>query len=319
MRGRRFLSVTVTVATLSLAACGGGGGGGGTAPSSGPAPPRAPQRTATVLMSLTIPIRKKSSSLRRTRFVSPGLQSVALYDGSLLIYVANVSLVGVPQFTTVYAAPGAATTVTPGACTITPTTETCAVSLTTTVGQHTFGLIAYPAPSSGTPPSCNVDVCPPVTFNGIISSEGEINVTLNGGPNPPATLTMLGVASGGVIRDPGVPLAYNTPTPVGYQILDSAAAQILTPGDYDNGPVTWAVTPSGVLTIDQSSNSTPPSLPGDQTLTVTCTNAAGGTATITASANAGPNASYASALAYTSANYWGGGALATLNVSCNPM
>jgi hypothetical protein len=253
------------------------------------------------------------------RFVSPGLQSVALYDGNLLIYVANVSLGGAPQFTTVYSASGAATTVTPGACTNNTTTETCTVALTTTAGQHSFGLVGYPAQSSGTPPSCNVDVCPPVTFNGIISSEGEINVILNGGPNPPATLTMLGVASGGVIRDPGVPLAYNTPTPVGYQILDSASAQILTPGDYDNGPVTWAVTPAGVLTIDQSSNSTPPSSSGDQTLTVTCTNAAGGAATITASANSAPNTSYASAFAYSSANYWSGGALATLNVSCNPM
>jgi hypothetical protein len=316
MRGLRFLSVTF--ATLSLAAC--GGGGGGTAPSSGgPAPPRAPQRTATMPMTLAIPIRRKSSSLRRPRFVSPGLQSVALYDANLLVYVANVSLGANPQFTTVYSAPGSPTTVAPGSCTNNTTTETCTVTLTTTNGPHIFGLVAYPAQSSATPPPCGGDVCPPVTFNGVISSEGEVAVILTGGANPPATLTMLGVASGAFIHDPGVPLAYNTPTPVGYQILDSAAAQILTPGDYDNGPVTWAVMPSGVLTIDQSSNSTPPSSSGDQTLTVTCTNAAGGAATITVSANSATNTPYATAFGYSSANYWGGGALTTLNVSCNPM
>jgi len=268
-------------------------------------------------MSLAIPIRKPNAHARRPRFVSPGLQSVALYDSNLLIYVANVSL---GQFTTVYAAAGAATTVTPGSCTVLPTTEICTVNLTTTSGQHSFDLVAYPVQQSATPPPCNTDVCPPIGFNGVISSEGELNATLTGGPNPPATLTMLGVASGAVINGPSsVQLAYNTPTAFGYQILDSAAAQILTPGDYDNGPVTWAVSPSGILTIDQSSNSTPPTVPGDQTLNVTCTNTAGGAATITASANGSPNTFYASALAYSSANYWGGGALATLNVTCNPM
>jgi hypothetical protein len=314
MHGRYWFSLTL--ATLSLAAC---GGGGGTAPSGGPAPPRVPQRTATMPLTLAIPIRKKSSSLRRPRFVSPGLQSVALYDGSLLVYVANVTLGANPQFTGVYSAPGAATTVGPGSCTNTTTTDACTATLTTTSGQHTFGLVAYPGQASAAPPPCNVDVCPPVGFGGIISSEGEVGVVLNGGSNPPVTGTMLGVASSAFIRDPGVPLAYNVPTAVGYQILDSASAQIVTPGDYDNGPVTWAVTPAGVLTIDQSSNATPPSSSGDQTLTVTCTNAAGGAATITVSANNAPNATYASGFAYTPANYWGGGALATLNVSCNPM
>jgi hypothetical protein len=317
MRGLRFLFVTLV--TVALAACGGGGGGAGTAPSGGPAPPRAPQRTATMPLILAIPIRKKSSALRRPRFISPGLQSVALYDGNQLVFVANVTLGTNPQFTTVYAASGAATTVAPGSCTNTTTTETCTANLTTTTGAHTFGLVAYPGQATVPPPPCNLDVCPPVGFGGIISSEGEVGVVLNGGANPEAVGTMLGVASSAFIHDPGVPLAYNTPTAVGYQILDSASAQIITPGDYDNGPVTWAVTPAGVLTIDQSSNSTPPSSSGDQTLTVTCTNPAGGTATITASANNAPNTTYASSFAYTPANYWGGGALASLNVSCNPM
>ena len=311
MRGLRFLSVSLTA--LSLVACGGGGASG---PGGAPLP-RSPDRAATMKMSLAIPIRKRSSHKRRPQFVSPGLQSVALYDSSLLIWVANVSL-GV--FTTVYAAPGAATTVTPGACTILPTTETCTVNLTTTPGPHVFDLVAYPTQQSATPPPCNVDVCSPIGFTGVISSEGELNITLTGGPNPPATLTMLGVASGATITGPSsVQLAYNTPTPFLYQILDSAAAQILTPGDYDNGPVTWAASPSGIVTLDRSSDSTPPSAPGDQTLTVTCTNTAGGAATITVSANSSPNTLYASTLVYSSANYWGGGALATLNVTCNPM
>ena len=313
MRALKLLLVSVTV--LSLAACGGGGGASG--PNAAPAP-RAPARTATMPMSLAIPIRKPNAHVRRPRFVSPGMQSVAFYDSNVLVYVANVSL-GV--LTTVYAASGSATTVTPGACTILPTTEICTVNLTTTSGQHNFDLVAYPVQQSATPPACNTDVCPPIGFNGVISSEGELNVILNGGPNPAATMTLLGVASNAEINGGSGPvtLAYNTPTPFGYQILDSAAAQILTPGDYDNGPMTWAVSPSGVLTIDQTSNSTPPSAPGDQTLTVTCTNTAGGTATITVSANSAPNTVYASTLIYTSSNYWGGGALATLNVTCNPM
>ncbi|HEX3464474.1 MAG TPA: hypothetical protein VHS78_10545 [Candidatus Elarobacter sp.] len=272
-------------------------------------------------MSIAIPIRKRSNSKRRPQFVSPGLQSLALYDSSLLIYVANVDLGAGSQLTTFYAADGAATTVAPGSCTNTTTTETCTLNFTTTPGPHKFDLVAYPAQQGGTPPPCPVDVCSPVGFNGVISSEGELSVNLNGGPNPGATLRMLGVASGAVI-DGGtssVQLAYNTATPFAYQVLDSASAQILTPGDYDNGPVTWNVSPFGIVTIDQSSNSTPPSSPGDQTLTVTCTNPAGGAATITVGANGAPNTNYAAALVYSSANYWGGGALAALNVSCNPM
>jgi hypothetical protein len=311
MRGLRFLSISLTA--LSLVAC---GGGGASRPGGAPVPDT-PHQAATMKMSLAIPIRKRSSHKRRPQFVSPGLQSVALYDSSLLVWVANVST---GTFTTVYSAPGAATTVTPGACTTLPTTETCTVNLTTTPGQHGFDLVAYPTQQTATPPACNVDVCPPIGFNGVISSEGELNMILTGGPNPPATLTMLGVASGAVINGPSsVTLAYNTPTAFGYQILDSAAAQITTPGDYDNGPMTWVASPAGIVTIDRSSDSTPPTVPGDQTLNVTCTNTAGGAATITVSANGSPNTSYASALAYSSANYWGGGALATLNVTCNPM
>jgi len=315
MRGLRVFSATLMA--VVVAACG-GGGGSQSAPPGGPAPPRTPQQAASMPMTLAIPIRKQNSRARRPRFVSPGLQSVALYDSNLLVWVANVSL---GQFTTVYAAPGSATTVTPGVCTILPTTETCTVNLTSISGQHTFDLVAYPVQQSATPPACNNDVCPPIGFNGVISSEGELNVVLNGGPNPPAILTMLGVASNAEINGgtTAVGLAYNTPTPIGYQILDSAAAQITTPGNYDNGPVTWAASPSGVLTIDQTSNSTPPSAPGDQPLIVTCTNTAGGAATVTVSANSSPNTFYSSGIVYSSSNYWGGGALATLNVTCNPM
>ena len=306
------------LSALGVAACGGGGGSG---PSPATAPgPKAPQRTATVPMTLAIPIRKRNARARKPQFVSPGLQSVALYDGSLLVWVANVSLGANPQFTTFYTAPGSVTTVAPGSCTNNTTTEVCTITLTTTTGQHFFDLVAYPTQQSGTPPPCTSDVCPPVAFNGVISSEGEINVILIAGANPGATMTLLGVASNAVINGPGtVQLAYNAPTPFGYQILDSASAQILTPGNYDNGPVTWAVSPPGILTIDRTADSTPPSSPGAQTLTVTCANTAGGTATVTVSANGVPTTPIVAGFNYSSSNYWGGGALATLNVSCNPM
>lgn len=338
MRGLRFLFAVL--AAFTVAAC--GGGGGGTAPRGGPPVTQTPQRSASLTMALAIPIRKQSTRARARapRFVSPGLQSLALYDGSQLVYVANVDLsagsqtsgaVRAPratastapsQFTTFYAAPNAATTVTPGSCSNTGTTETCTITLTTTAGRHIFGLVAYPTQQTGTPPpDTGGDPGSPVTLNGIISSEGEVTLNLVGGTNPGATLTMLGVASNAFIRSDSeeVELPYNTPTQFSYQVLDSAYAQILTPGDYDNGPVTFTSAPAGVLSIAPSSVSTPPSQPGDQTVTVTCTQPAGGSATVVMSANSKPNASYASSLVYSRDNYFDGGILATLSISCDPI
>ena len=95
MRARSFAAL---LSTLALAACGGGGGG-----SSSPAPvpaaptaaPSTPQGTATVPMSISIPRRTGSAgrsiaSARAPQYVSPSTESFALYDGTTLIYVANV-------------------------------------------------------------------------------------------------------------------------------------------------------------------------------------------------------------------------------------
>jgi hypothetical protein len=273
-------------------------------------------------MSLAIPIRKQSRHVRRPLFISPGLESIALYDGNELVYVANVDLAAPQQFTTVYSAPGAATAVAPGSCTNTATTETCTVTLTTTPGRHVFGLVAYPTQQSGSPapPGNGGDPTSPVTLSGVISSEGEVALSLVGGTNPGATLTMLGVAYTAYITSSSeeVELPYDTPTDFPYQILDSTFSQILQPGDYDNGPVTFTVTQPSVLTVSPSSQSTPPAAAGDQTLTVTCTAINGGTATLLMNAKTKPNTIYASSLAYSTSNYSAGGVLTSLLISCDP-
>ncbi|HEX3464476.1 MAG TPA: hypothetical protein VHS78_10555 [Candidatus Elarobacter sp.] len=305
--------------TWAVAACGGGGSTGpGT---SAPTPPRAFDRSATVPMSLSIPIRKPNAHVRRPRFVSPGLQSLALYDGNELIYVMNVDLAANGQFTTVYFAPGAATSVAPGSCTNNTTTETCTLTLTTTPGKHVFGLVAYPQQQSGSPapPTTGGDPTSPVTLSGVISSEGEVTMNLSAGTNPASTLTMLGVAYTAYITSDSeeVELPYGTPTNFPYQILDSTFSQILQPGDYDNGPITFTATKPGVFTVSPTSLSTPPSAAGDQTLTVTCTAVNGDAATLLVSAKSKPNTNYASALAYSSANYSAGGVLTSLLISCD--
>ena len=342
MRGLRFSAVAFTA--IALAAC---GGGGATGPRGGPAAPQttlAPARSATTTMSLAIPIRKTNAHARKPSFVSPGLQSIAFYDANELVYVANVDLAAGPgaspgpspsagpspspapsptqgpQFQTFYSAPGAPTVLTPQSCTSDSATETCTVSVTTTPGRHIFGLVAYPNQQSGTPPpNTGFDPGPAVTLKGIISSEGQVTMTLAPGPNPGATLTMLGVASSAYVTSDSeeVELPYETPTSFPYQILDSAYAQILTPGDYDNGPVTFTAT-QPVFTVSPASVTTPPSSPGDQTVTVTCTAVNGGSATLLISAKNGPNTSYASGLVYTQSNYFSGGILATLLISCDP-
>ncbi|HTD32570.1 MAG TPA: hypothetical protein VK665_02835 [Candidatus Elarobacter sp.] len=338
MRALPLLSVVLT--TSVLAACGGGGSSG---PGSATAPHTslAPARTATTQMSLAIPIRTRSAHIRKPSFVSPGLQSIAFYDGTELVYVANVNLPAGqvsstvrapqaaspsptptqgPQFQTVYSQPGAATVVVPESCTNNTTTETCTLNVTTTPGRHIFDLIAYPNPQTATPPPNNgSDPGPPVTLQGIISSEGEVALSLVAGPNPGATLTLLGVASYAYVTSDSeeVELPYNTPTSFPYQILDSAYAQILTPGDYDNGPVTFTPTRPGVFTVSPTSQTTPPSSPGDQTLTVTCTAINGGTATLLVNAKTLPNTNYASSLVYSPSNY-SGGALTSLFISCDP-
>jgi hypothetical protein len=314
---RRHLAALAS--TLALAACGGGGGTTGPAPAA-PAAPAVPLATtapapaspATVPMTISIPRGKgPSASARAARFFSPNAGALAVYDGPSLIYVANLELDSTPPFTTIYAKPGS-TTVAFGSCTFTSSTATCTLTLTTTIGPHKFDLVAYP---SALRPQA--DTSTPPAFTGVISSEGEISVTLSPGANAGQTLTMLGVADQ-VLYAGLSEAAFNSVTTYGYRIEDSTNAQIVQPGSaYDNGPVTITAAPAGIVTIAPSSISTPPASVGDQNFTVTCVNSAGGTVTISFNTRTSPNTAYGSALTYTTSNY-SGPTIATIPFTCDP-
>jgi hypothetical protein len=238
------------------------------------------------------------------------VSSLAIYDGATLIYVANLALDSTPQFATVYAKSGS-TTVAFGSCTLTSSRATCTLTITTTIGQHAFDLIAYPVNQSSASQST-----PPV-FTGVISSEGEVSATLSPGANPAQTLTMLGVASSVLFAGPANG-AYNAASTFGYRIRDSTSSQIVQPGTaYDNGPVTIAAAPSGIVTINPSSIVTPPAAVGDQNFDVTCVNASGGSVTISFTAKTSPNTAYASALTYSTSNY-AAATIATIPFTCDP-
>ena len=308
--------------TLAIAGCGGGG-----STNAGPGSPAipvatavpAPQGSATIPMTIAIPTRGSSGSARAAQFLSPSTAALALYDGTTLIYVANLSLDSGTQFSTVYAKSGS-TTVAPGSCTFTNSTATCTLTITSTIGAHKFDLIAYPR-SQGTQAQATQrtvsDTGTPPAFVGVISSEGEISVTLNPGTNPGQTLTMLGVASAVLIAG-AANGPYNQATLFGYRILDSTNTQIVQPGAaYDNGPVTITAAPAGIVTITPNSIATPPANTGDQNFNVTCVNASGGSVTISFNARTSPNTAYASALTYTTSNY-SGAVIATKPFSCDP-
>jgi len=313
--------IAALATTLAIAGC---GGGGGSTNAGIPAPPAivattAPQSGATMPMTLSIPYTAPSAAARAPRFLSPGTSALAFYDGSTLIYVANLSLDSGTQFTTVYAKSGS-TTVAPGTCTFTSATATCTLTVTSTIGAHKFDLVAYPR-SQGTQAQAAQrtvsDTGTPPTFVGVISSEGEISVTLNPGTNPGQTLTMLGVASrvliAGAANGP-----FNQATLFGYRIQDSTNSQIVQPGTaYDNGPITITAAPAGIVTITPNSIATPPASTGDQNFNVTCINASGGAVTISFNARTIPNTGYASGLTYTTSNY-SGTVIATKPFSCDP-
>ena len=92
-------------------------------------------------MSISFPL-KHSSGAARARFLSPNTAALAFYDGTTLIYVANVFLDSGTQFSTVFAKSGS-TSVAPGSCTFTNTTAVCTLTVTSTVGTHKFDLVAY--------------------------------------------------------------------------------------------------------------------------------------------------------------------------------
>lgn len=315
----RYVLAAGLASAIALAACG-GGGGGASGPASAPAvpvataAPTAPAALGSISMSIAIPRGKTpSGTARAPRFLSPGAAALAVYDGPTLIYVANLDLDGGNQFSTVYAKSGS-TTAAPGSCTFTSSTAICNLTLTSTVGTHKFDLIVYPqfqgvqgSPSPQTAPLGRTvsDTGTVPAFVGVISSEGELSVTLSPGLNPGQTMTLLGVADQ-VIFAGLSEAAFNETVTYGYRIEDSTNAQIVLPGNaYDNGPVTITASPAGVVTITPSSIATPPSNVADQNFGVQCVNAAGGNVTISFNAKTSPNTAYASALTYSTGNYSG--------------
>lgn len=303
-------------------------------PTATPTPTPTPVPVAAFGLSFTVRTGAGSSAARAPQYVSQGTQSVAAYDGSTLIYVGNVVQGSPPTISTVYAKVGT-TTVTGGSCVNGSGSTTCTISLTTNPGAHLFDVITYPVPQGQLQaPSLRrnpKDVGTVPAFNGVILAEGELAVTLVAGTNPPQTIVPLGVADRVIFTGPVLTQHLNGTGPlVGvigttytftYTVNDSATVQaggfqIVTPGDYDNGPVTIAETDGGgIVTMTAVSQGTPPANTGPQSFTVTC--AANGTATITGSAKTKPNATYASALTYTPSNY-PTATLGTTTLQCVP-
>ena len=316
---------------LALGGCTGGGGSGApVAPINGPFVPA----TATFSLSFVIPnkVVAQTSSARAPRYASQGTASVAAYDGATLIYVGNY--VQATGFTTVYGKTGT-TSVTSGTCVAGASSQTCTLTIVTTIGAHAFDIVTYPVPqgtqSAGTLVRSPDDVGTIPTFAGVILAEGELAVTLVGGTNPGQTITPLGVADRANMGVAGLTLRLNGTGPlvgiigtsytINYTINDSSNAQaggyqIIQPGDYDNGPVTIAETDGGnIVTMTPISQTTPPASAGAQSFSVTCQNT--GTATFTAAAKTKPNTAYASGLTYSATNY-PTGTIGTTTLQCVP-
>jgi hypothetical protein len=308
---------------FALGGCSGGGTGSSGAPVAPIAAPVVPS-TATFPLSFVIPSKpvQSTSTARAPRYASPGTASVAVYDGATLIYVGNYSST-TTQFTTVYGNPGT-TTVTSGACVAGSGSQTCTLTISTTIGAHTFDVVTYPAAQTS-----SSNAVP--TFAGVILAEGELAVTLVAGPNPGQTIAPLGVADRGNLSVSGLTQRLNGTGPfvgiigssytLNYTINDSAndvsgGYQIVQPGNYDNGPVTIAETDGGnIVTMTPVSQNAPPATTGAQSVTVTCQN--NGTATFTAAAKNKPNTAYASGLTYSATNY-PTGTIGTTTLQCVP-
>ena len=312
----RTIAALGVTATL-MAACGGGTGSTGAPPvgssqsESGVGKVTLSAAFGAVAVTASGKRRSPASGTRRPSFITPGLQSLAIYDGATLIYVADVDLAGSPQFATVYANPdkNGRDTVIPGACTNNSTTETCQLEIDAKPGDHTYGLIAYPRSQTAAPAG-------PPAFVGVISSEGQVFVTVHPHDTVAASLVMLGVASNAYLAGPDE-AANNQTVQFNYQIWDSTPLQILTPGAYDNGPVTISAVPDGIATITPpTSFASPAPSPGTQTFSVTCVSPNGGPAVISLQAGLQPNTSYASGLTYSAANY-STGVLASAVLVCD--
>jgi hypothetical protein len=309
----RTIAVLGATAVL-MTAC--GGGGGRVAPAGTPLSDSSNGRLTlsaafgAVAIAAAGKQRAPASAPRQPRFITPGLQSLAVYDGATLIYVANVDLAATQQFTTVYTDPNQRYSVTPGGCTNNATTETCQLEVDAKPGPLTLDLIAYPAPQTAA-----ANGGPPV-FTGVISSEGEVNVQIHPHEVKSASVVMLGVASNASLSGPDE-AALNQTVQFTYQVTDSTPLQIVSPGAYDNGPVTISMVPDNIATVTPpTSFASPASSSGPQTFSVTCVNPNGGTASVVLQANAQPNTPYASQLTYTTANY-SPGTLAIAVLACD--
>ncbi len=246
MRARHLAPLALSAV---LAACSGGGGSGApVAPITGPVIPG----TATFPLSVTIPsaVRVASGAARAPRYVSPGTASLVVYEGTTVLFVGNFNAAANPQFTTVFAKTGT-TSVTGGSCVPgASSSSVCTITITTTIGAHTYDVVTYPQSQGAQASSVARTVSDvgtlPGSYRGVILSEGELAVTLSPGTNPGQTITLLGVASQATFVGPVLTQHLNGNGPlVGiigtqytfqYSINDSSRNQIIQPGNYDNGP-----------------------------------------------------------------------------------
>ncbi|HZO92570.1 MAG TPA: hypothetical protein VFB22_02285 [Candidatus Baltobacteraceae bacterium] len=343
MAYRRLATAAALIALL--AGCGGGGGGSTSIPGSAvpqnlsqatPTPPTTTSSSsrATVTVAVSIPHRKAGGGLvRRPDYISSGTQAILFYDGNTIAGVINVNTsIPSPTATIVWAGSGS-DTISNASCSAGATADTCMATVTTTIGAHTFGMVAYdqpvstssPSPSPTAKPTSERRVPDALYGGGVILSEGQSSaVTLQPGSNPGATITLNGVAAAASMPAITTPYTYNEQSNVGVvgvgtytgsiTIEDASFATITTPGTFDNGPV--AVTEqdaNGIVSITNGSWSNPPSTAGAESYTVSCLKA--GTATLQATAKTSPNTSYVFHITYSSANY-ATSPIATLNFTC---
>jgi hypothetical protein len=338
----RRLAFAAAVVAL-LAGCGGGGGGSmpstptGSVPAQSalgtPVPSTSSSSRASVSIAFSVPLRAHDASAshaRRPDYISSGTQAIAFYDSATLAGVMNVNVsVKPPTATIVYAGGGTTDNISNVSCTAGTTADTCGATITTTIGSHTFGMVAYDQPVSTSSPSPSpspVNTGKPagerrspdaLYGGGIILSEGQVGpLTLQPGVNPGATITLNGVAAVAGMPTITTPYSDNTGdgtitnvgvvgvgTYTGTISIDDASSNIITtPGTYDNGPVVVSEQDANnIVTITNGSYSTPPSTATTETYTVACAKV--GIATIQATAKTSPNTNYASHLTYSSANY----------------
>ncbi len=334
MQHRRLATAAALVALL--AGCGGGGGSTSSLPSGAlpqqlsqttPAPPTtssSSRASVTVAFKIPLPSKKGTSAARRPDYISSGTQAIAFYDGTTLVGVMNVN-VSIPSPTATIVYSGGTISISNVSCTAGTSADTCQATVTTTIGSHTFGMVAYDQPVSTSSPSpvpsslpTSVRRSPDALYGGgIILSEGQVGpLTLQPGVNPGATITLNGVAFGALLPIITTPYSDNTGdgtiTNVGVvgvgtytgsiTIQDAAGKTITTPGTYDNGPVVLSEQDAnGILSIKNGSYSTPPSTATSESYTVSCLKV--GIATIQATAGTSPTTTYASHITYSSSNY----------------